>query len=98
MNYFFPQIDFPTDRALEIGESGFFRCDERYAIPPIDDSRTYRKEVRIFCQKVFDSEFGLRIEYRLQTGAKIPPCEFDSKCFMILFLNNFFMGMIRVPN
>ena len=79
------QIDFPGNRGLEIGESSFFRCDDRYAMSPVDDSKSSRKEVRIFCQKVFDSELGVRIEYRLQTGVKIPPCEFDSK---ILFKRN----------
>jgi hypothetical protein len=73
------QIDFPANKGLEIGESSFFRCDHRHAMPPVDDSKWSRKEVRIFCQKVFDSELGVRIEYRLQTGVKIPPCEFDSK-------------------
>ena len=46
---------------------------------PVDDSKVFRKEVRIFCQRIFEPGSGVRIEYRLQTGAKIPPCEIDSE-------------------
>ena len=73
------QLDFPTNLGLGIGESGFFRCDDRYAMAPVDDSKVFRKEVRIFCQRIFEPGSGVRIEYRLQTGAKIPPCEIDSE-------------------
>jgi len=67
-------LHFHKEKGLRIGESGFFRCDDHYSMPPLDDSKFHRKEVRIFCQRVYDSLAGISVQYRLETGIKVPQC------------------------
>lgn len=75
-------MNFPKEKGLAVGESSFFRCDDHYAIPPVDDSKTYRKEVRIFCQRAYSTTTGETVEYRLQNGVKIPECEYNGMTFV----------------